>query len=88
MFCCLSTTTSQGHDFFKLCGDVFSCHVIDNPDIASEVSLLRSVGPDVPTEQVLQLSVLFAELRVAWYHEMTTFRYISSILSILKDAEL
>ncbi|CAK9081366.1 unnamed protein product, partial [Durusdinium trenchii] len=53
----------MGHDFFKLCGDVFSCHVVDNPDIASEVALLRSVGPDVPEEQVLQLSVLFAELR-------------------------
>lgn len=53
----------MGHDFFKLCGDVFSCHVVDNPDIASEVALLRSVGPDVPKDKVLQLSVLFAELR-------------------------
>ena len=55
-----------GHDFFKLCGDVFSCHVVDNPDIASEVALLRSVGPDVPKDKVLQLSVLFAELRDPW----------------------
>ena len=55
-----------GHDFFKLCGDVFSCHVVDNPDIASEVALLRSVGPDVPKDKVLQLSILFAELRDPW----------------------
>ena len=26
-----------GNDFFAECGDVFSCHVIDNPDPASQV---------------------------------------------------
>ena len=40
--------------------------MVDNPDIASEVALLRSVGPDVPKDKVLQLSVLFAELRASW----------------------
>eukprot|EP00931_Biecheleriopsis_adriatica_P049533 TRINITY_DN28660_c0_g1_i1.p1 TRINITY_DN28660_c0_g1~~TRINITY_DN28660_c0_g1_i1.p1 ORF type:complete len:1540 (+),score=355.44 TRINITY_DN28660_c0_g1_i1:29-4621(+) len=52
-----------GHDFYRVCGDVFSCHVIDNPDIESEVALLRSVGPHVPKERITQLSLLFAELR-------------------------
>ncbi|CAE7221629.1 Vwa8 [Symbiodinium sp. CCMP2592] len=53
----------MGNDLFKVCGDVFSCHVVDNPDIASEVELLKSVGPDVPKNQIIQLSLLFAELR-------------------------
>ncbi|OLQ07812.1 von Willebrand factor A domain-containing protein 8 [Symbiodinium microadriaticum] len=53
----------MGNDFFKVCGDVFSCHVVDNPDIASEVELLKSVGPDVPKNRIIQLSLLFAELR-------------------------
>jgi len=52
-----------GNDFFRVCGDVFSCHTIDNPDIESEVALLRSVGPDVPNDQIVQLSMLFSELR-------------------------
>ncbi|CAE7942597.1 Vwa8 [Symbiodinium necroappetens] len=53
----------MGNDFFRVCGDVFSCHVVDNPDIASEVELLKSVGPDVPKNRIIQLSLLFAELR-------------------------
>ena len=53
----------MGNDFFKVCGDVFSCHVVDNPDIASEVELLTSVGPSVSKDRILQLSLLFAELR-------------------------
>jgi len=52
-----------GNDFFRVCGDVFSCHTIDNPDIESEIALLRSVGPDVSQERIVQFSVLFAELR-------------------------
>ena len=30
-----------GNDFFRECGDVFSCHVVDNPDAASEIELVR-----------------------------------------------
>ena len=32
-----------GNDFFAECGDVFSCHVVDNPDPASEVWGCRGV---------------------------------------------
>jgi len=52
-----------GNDFYRVCGDVFSCHTVDNPDLESEVALLRSTGPDVPEHRILQLSLLFAELR-------------------------
>ncbi|CAK0844639.1 unnamed protein product [Prorocentrum cordatum] len=60
---CLLPSPCVGNDFYRVCGDVFSCHVVDNPDIESEVALLRSVGPDVPRGQIVQLSLLFAELR-------------------------
>lgn len=31
-----------GNDFFRETGDIFSCHVIDNPDRDSELALLRA----------------------------------------------
>ena len=37
-----------GNDFYRECGDVFATHAVDNPDITSEVELLRSYGPSVP----------------------------------------
>ena len=30
-----------GNDFFGECGDVFSCHVVDNPDRASQLQMLK-----------------------------------------------
>ncbi|CAE7027981.1 unnamed protein product [Symbiodinium natans] len=52
-----------GNDFYRECGDVFASHAIDNPDVTSEVELLRSYGPSVPQEQLVRLLGLFAELR-------------------------
>ena len=37
-----------GNDFFRECGDVLSCHTVFNPDMQSEVQLLRRYGADVP----------------------------------------
>src|SRR5690242_4727477 len=37
-----------GNDFFSECGDCFSCHMIDNPDLESEMFLLQSYAPHVP----------------------------------------
>ncbi|CAJ1380979.1 unnamed protein product [Effrenium voratum] len=52
-----------GNDFYRECGDVFASFAIDNPDVASEVELLRSYGPSVPKETLARLLALFAELR-------------------------
>ncbi|KAJ1482815.1 hypothetical protein T484DRAFT_1802874, partial [Baffinella frigidus] len=54
-----------GNDFFAECGDVLSCHAIDNPDMLSEVALLRAYAPDVAPELLQRLSHLFADLRAA-----------------------
>jgi len=52
-----------GNDFFRVCGDVFSCHVVDNPNVASEMALLKSCGPSVRQGHLEKLALLFSELR-------------------------
>ncbi len=52
-----------GNDFFAALGDLFSCHVVDNPPLDSEVAMLRRYAPNVAEDRLLQLVRLFAELR-------------------------
>ncbi|CAG0920479.1 unnamed protein product [Notodromas monacha] len=52
-----------GNDFFAVLGDVFSCHIIDNPDLESELSLLAQYGPNVPKHVLLPLVRAFQDLR-------------------------
>ena len=44
-------------------GDLFSCHAVDNPDMESEMSMLRQYGPDVPEHVLKKLVTAFGELR-------------------------
>lgn len=53
----------QGNAFFRECGDLFSCHVIDNLDVQSEVELLRAFAPSVDTKVIGRIAETFAELR-------------------------
>eukprot|EP00428_Durinskia_dybowskii_P062357 CAMPEP_0170375242 /NCGR_PEP_ID=MMETSP0117_2-20130122/11058_1 /TAXON_ID=400756 /ORGANISM="Durinskia baltica, Strain CSIRO CS-38" /LENGTH=1559 /DNA_ID=CAMNT_0010630307 /DNA_START=124 /DNA_END=4803 /DNA_ORIENTATION=+ len=53
----------QGNAFFRECGDLFSCHVIENLDIQSEVALLQAFAPNVPEPTVKKLANTFSELR-------------------------
>lgn len=52
-----------GNDFFSECGDVFSCHVVENPDPTSQELLLQSYGPDVSVKTVQALVRVFDRLR-------------------------
>ncbi|XP_076454368.1 von Willebrand factor A domain-containing protein 8-like [Babylonia areolata] len=52
-----------GNDFFGAMGDMFSCHAIDNPDIESELAMLRQYGPGVPENILRKLVLAFGELR-------------------------
>ena len=47
----------------SLIGDLFSCHAVDNPDMESEMSMLRQYGPDVPEHVLKKLVSAFGELR-------------------------
>lgn len=67
----------HGQDFFREMGDVFSwcavvmfrfllmirSHEVDNPDVESEITLLRVHGPSLPEPLLRQLALVFAELR-------------------------
>jgi hypothetical protein len=45
------------------CGDVFSSHVIDNPDVDSEKALLRSYAPSLSEDVLSALTASFSDLR-------------------------
>ena len=52
-----------GNDFFREVGDVLATHVVENPDLPSEVQLLAQYGPDVPHSILTRVASVFAELR-------------------------
>ncbi|XP_059156251.1 von Willebrand factor A domain-containing protein 8-like [Physella acuta] len=52
-----------GNDFFGAMGDIFSCHAIDNPDMESELAMLKQYGPNVSETTLKRLVSAFAELR-------------------------
>lgn len=52
-----------GNDFFGSLGDIFSCHAIDNPDMDSEMEMLKQYGPDVSISTLRKLIQAFGELR-------------------------
>jgi MoxR-like ATPase len=52
-----------GNDFYAELGDCFACHAVDNPDLASEVALLRAYAPSLPQATLDQLARAFAALR-------------------------
>ncbi|KAK7090090.1 von Willebrand factor A domain-containing protein 8-like [Littorina saxatilis] len=64
-----------GNDFFGAMGDIFSCHAIDNPDIESELSMLRQYGPNVPENTLRKLVLAFGELRDMADQGLITYPY-------------
>ena len=53
-----------GNNFFREYGDIFTSHVIDNPDVDSELVLLQAYAPNVDREILKRLCSAFRELRV------------------------
>ncbi|CAE8703427.1 unnamed protein product, partial [Polarella glacialis] len=53
----------QGNDLFRETGDVYAPHVIENPDLESEVQLLAGYAPGVDSSVLRRLSSAFTELR-------------------------
>ncbi|CAH1781042.1 unnamed protein product [Owenia fusiformis] len=52
-----------GNDFFGAMGDIFSAHAVDNPNIDSEMAMLRQYGPDVEEHILRKLVLAIGELR-------------------------
>ena len=53
----------HGNNFFREVGDCFSAHVIQNPDLRSEMTLLSSYGPNVPPSTLRTVAASFGDLR-------------------------
>lgn len=51
-----------GNDFFRECGDVFSCFIVGNGSKADQEMLLRQYAPKVPVSAIASLVRVFAEL--------------------------
>ncbi|PIK51485.1 putative von Willebrand factor A domain-containing protein 8 [Apostichopus japonicus] len=56
-------------------GDIFSCHAIDNPDIESELAMLRRYGPEVPEQTLKKLVLAFSELRSMADQSLISYPY-------------
>ena len=77
-----------GNDFFSIIGDILSCHTIDNPDIVSEIELLKMYAPNV-SDQVLQKLVnAFSSLRELSDQGLITYPYSTrELVNIVKHLE-
>jgi MoxR-like ATPase len=77
-----------GNDFFREIGDVLSCHIIDSPDKASELQLLRAYGPDVPESILQKLASAFDELRTANEQGLLAYPYSTrEVVAIVKHLQ-
>ena len=53
----------MGNNFFANMGDLFSTHAIDNPDLSSEMSLVKKYAPRLSDDVIKRLLVVMQELR-------------------------
>ena len=77
-----------GNDFFGAMGDIFSCHAIDNPDMESELAMLRQYGPNVPEATIRKLVDAFGELRNMADQGLISYPYSTrEVVNIVKHIE-
>ncbi|KAJ3169542.1 hypothetical protein HDU88_000733 [Geranomyces variabilis] len=77
-----------GNDFFGAIGEVFSCHAVENPDFASELSLLKQSAPRVDPETLSSLIQAFGELRRAFDDGLVAYPYsLRELLNIVKHIQ-
>merc|ERR1719430_364506 len=77
-----------GNDFFGTLGDLFACHVVDNPSLESELSMLRQYGPDVPEDIMRRLVKAFSELRAMADEGSITYPYSTrEVVNIVKHLQ-
>ena len=52
-----------GNNFFRECGDLFTTVIVANPDLDSELHLLRSSAPSANVDDLKKLAHIFSDLR-------------------------
>ncbi|GAA6044030.1 hypothetical protein JCM8097_004313 [Rhodosporidiobolus ruineniae] len=70
-----------GNAFVDSIGDHFSTYAIANPDVESELRVLRQLAPELPEELLRSLVLAFQELRVEF--EKQTISYPFSLRELL-----
>lgn len=74
-----------GNDFFASMGHLFSCHAIDNPEMESEILLLKQYGPNVDEKFIKKLVGAFGELRSMADKSEITYPYSTrEVVNIVK----
>lgn len=77
-----------GNNFFGSLGDLFSCHIVDNPSTDSEIYLLQQYGPNVNTDMLRKLVNAFADLRSMADEGQLSYPYSTrEVISIVKHLE-
>lgn len=78
-----------GNDFFAALGDLFSCHVVDNPSMDSELYLVRQYGPDVNQDILKSMVNAFSELRTMADIGQLNYPYSTrEVVNIVKHLQL
>ncbi|KAI9094100.1 AAA domain-containing protein [Phlyctochytrium arcticum] len=74
-----------GNDFFTAIGEVFSCHAVENPDVASEHSLLCQSAPELDPQVLYNLVLAFGDLRKAFDDGLVNYPYsLRELMNLVK----
>eukprot|EP00055_Hartaetosiga_balthica_P017545 m.118566 g.118566 ORF g.118566 m.118566 type:complete len:1915 (+) comp9344_c0_seq1:274-6018(+) len=77
-----------GNNFYASMGDLFSCHVVNNPDLQAEVDMLKKYAPSTPESMLRKLSASFQDLRNYMQSGKLTYPYsMREIVSIARHLE-
>lgn len=55
-----------GNNFIEVIGEGFSCYAVANPDIESEVRLLKAAAPNIEVDLLRRLDLAFHDLRAGF----------------------
>ena len=70
-------------------GDLFSVLAVENPELESELELLRHFGPDVPDEMLRQLVQAFSKLRSMADQGQLSYPYSTrEVINVVKHMQV
>uniref|UniRef100_A0AC35UHP4 VWFA domain-containing protein n=1 Tax=Rhabditophanes sp. KR3021 TaxID=114890 RepID=A0AC35UHP4_9BILA len=79
----------QGHDLFKLLGDLLAVNLVVNPSPESQIAMLKQYGPDVPDASIHKLVACFDDLREKYDNSQISYPYsLRELVHIIKHLQL
>lgn len=74
-----------GNAFLEVLGEGFSCYAVGNPDLESEVRLLKQAAPSVDEKLIRNLDLAFHDLRDAFDAGLVSYPYsLRELLHIVR----